>query len=67
MGSGGGLLCWFPLETKRCINQSVLVGEAVERLSLGGFIGLVILEFIRGKKEDQSSIGDSIRWRDAEM
>jgi len=32
-------------EAKRCVNQSVWVREAVLRLSLGGFTGLVMLEF----------------------
>lgn len=48
-------------EARRCVHPSVWVREAVVRLSLGGFTGLVTLEFIREKQEDPSSTGDSIR------
>lgn len=61
----GSFYIAFP-KAERCVNLSVWVKEAVVRFSVGGLIGLGMLGFIRRQQEDSSSMGDSIRWRDAE-
>lgn len=64
-GLRGGCQRWFPQKqgapSTRHWQWATREGERRERFSPGEFTGLVMLEFIRGKKEDMFSIGDSIR------